>query len=48
MMPAKQTKSEDGNIFAGIAFTGSDFTVDNLQSMNDTGLVYRWVAFGTP
>lgn len=48
VMSAKQTKSEDGNIFDGIAFTGSDFTVDNLQSMNDTALTYRWVAFGTP
>jgi hypothetical protein len=48
LMTAKETKSEDGNVFNGIAFLGSDFTVDNLPSMNGTGFVYRWVAFGTP
>ena len=48
LMLAKQTKSEDGFSFNGIAFTGSDFTVDNLQSINGTGFIYRWVAFGTP
>lgn len=48
LMTLKETKSEDGNVFNGIAFLGSDFSVDNLQSMNGTGFLYKWVAFGTP